>query len=100
MHAFFSWFESITYINIICYWVFILALDFIFMNNFIVRKEYEPHSISLNLWLPFGVVIPCVWILNIQTPTVIDLIVAILMFVFYILIRPHLYRRGLSNKYT
>lgn len=95
-----QFFESITYLGVLFYWFLLLVVDFTFLNKFILKKECNPGTVSNNFWLPFGIVIPVFWVLNLQYPMIIDLIITGAIGIFYGVIRPQLYSRLLRDKYT
>lgn len=86
------WLESINYLDILFYWFFLIFIEFFCIWFLFKNHEFDIKKLSLNFWLPFGVIVPATWLLRVKEPLLIDVICVISMSLFYIVLSPFFYR--------
>lgn len=92
INAFQSWLGSISFVHIAIYCLILVIVDFIWINRIAHKNKYEEHTLFMNFLGPFGILAPCLWVLNLTAPTVIDIIVSAMSGIFFGIARPYIYR--------
>jgi hypothetical protein len=91
MDVLFHWLNTLVFKDLLYYGLIIVLFDLIGICIILKNKSIRTDSLSMNYWLPLGVLVPLLWLLSLETILKVELFSVVGMMIFYGVIRPYLH---------